>query len=219
MRKLFIIAMLFLFCACGSHPIPQWKDTASRQLESYKINFLADKEDATEPHFVKAKKAISSNNDLNLLAVLYLTKYALHTAALEDFDDSDFIRIDKLQTNTVNRAYFDLLKGNFARLNAGALPSNNGKLLPLMINKDLIAATREMASISDPLSRLIACGIWVKYLPYDESILRLAIDTAADNGWRRPLWAYLNTLQQYYLDRQETIKAKSTKERLELLKK
>jgi hypothetical protein len=219
MKNIFIIVLLFLFCACSSHPVPQWKDTASRQLESYKINFLADKEDASEPHFIKAKTAISSNNDLNLLAVLYLTKYELHTAALENFDDSDFIRIDRLQANTANRAYFDLLKGNFTAVNAGALPSNIGKLLPLMINKDFIAARHGLASISDPLSRLIACGIWIKYLPYDESIPQLAIDTAAANGWRRPLWAYLNNLQQYYLDRQETTKAFNIKERLELLKK
>jgi hypothetical protein len=168
---------------------------------------------------MKARTAIASNNDLNLLAVLYLTKYALHTAALEDFDDSDFIRIDKLQTNTANRAYFDLLKGNFAALNSAALPLNYRKLLPLMISKDLTAAAHEMDSISDPLSRLIACGIWVKYLPYDENILGLAIDTAASNGWRRPLWVYLSKLQQYYLDLQETTKAGIIGERLELLRK
>jgi hypothetical protein len=219
MRKLFIISLLFFFCACGSQPISPWKDTAFHQLESYKMNFLNDKEDATEPHFVQAKKAISSNNDLSLLAVLYLTKYALQTAALEDFDESDFIRIDRLQSNTANRAYFDLLKGNFAGVQAAALPPDYSKLLPLMTSKNSLAPTREIASITNPLTRLIACGIWVKYLPYDESLLQLAIDTAADKGWRRPLWAYLNRLQQYYHNRQETAKSLSIKERLELLQK
>jgi hypothetical protein len=219
MRNFLVITVLMFLCACSSQPIPQWKDTSSRQLENYKVNFLTDKEDATEPHFAKAKKAISSNNDLNLLATVYLTKYALHTAALEDFDDSDFIRIDKLQPNAVNRAYYDLLKGNFAAVNISNLPSNYSKLFPLMTNKDLIAATREIASISDPLPRLIACGIWVKYLSFDESILRLAIDTAAQHGWRRPLWAYLITLQEYYFNHREITKAESIKERMELLKK
>jgi hypothetical protein len=36
---------------------------------------------------------------------------------------------------------------------------------------------------------------------------------------RRPLWAYLTKLQKYYLDSGETTKAKSIKERLDLLKK
>jgi hypothetical protein len=219
MRKLLVIALIIFLCACSSQPIPQWKDTSFRQLENYKVNFLTDKEDVTEPHFAKATRAISSNNDLNLLATVYLTKYALHTAALEDFDDSDFIRIDKLEPNAANRAYYDLLKGHFSAVNISKLPANYSKLIPLMTNKDLIAAIREIASISDPLPRLIACGIWVKYLSSDENILRLAIDTAAQHGWRRPLWSYLTKLHQYYLDHQEINKADSIKERMDLLKK
>ncbi len=220
MRNLLVIALLMFLCACSSSPpIPQWKDTSSRQLENYKINFLADKEDATEPHFTQAKKAISSNNDLNLLATAYLTKYALHTAALEDFDDSEFLRIDTLQPQAANRAYYDFLKGNFGKIEPGRLPANYNKLLPFMADNNLSAATREIASISDPLSRLIACGVWVKYRPFDDNMIQLAIDTAARHGWRRPLWAYLTHLQKYYSDRQETSKAANIKERLELLKK
>ncbi|MGV8057721.1 MAG: hypothetical protein AB2L12_06835 [Smithellaceae bacterium] len=219
MRNILVITLLMFICACGSQPIPQWKDTSSRQLENYKINFLADKEDATEPHFVQAKKAISSNNDLDLLATVYLTKYALHVAALENFDDSEFLRIDKLQPNSANRAYYDLLKGNFGQIDSARLSANYSNLLPLMVGKNLFAASQEIAAINDPLSRLIVCGIWLKYLPYDESILRLAIDTAAQQGWRRPLWAYLTALQKYYSDRQENSKAQDIKERLELLKK
>jgi hypothetical protein len=219
MRKLLVITLFMFICACSSQPISQWKDTASRQLENYKINFLTDKEDATEPHFTQAKEAISANNDLNLLSTVYLTKYAFHTAVLEDFDDSEFVKIDKLQPNAANRSYYDLLKGNFRQITPNKLPNQYGNLPSLMINRDLPAAIRQIASIDDPLSLLIACGVWVKYLPVDESILQLAIDTAASQGWRRPLWAYLTRLQQYYVDRQEISKAENIQERLELLKK
>jgi len=219
MKNIFIIMLLLFFCACGSPPIPQWKDTSYRQLENYKINFLAGKEDATEPHFVQAKQAISSNNNLSLLSTAYLTKYALHTAALEDFDDGEFLRIDKLQPDAANRSYYSFLKGNFSQVEAGKLPAAYRKLLPLLADRNLTAAKGEITALSDPLSRLIACSVWVKYLPADEGILQLAIDTAAREGWRRPLWAYLTHLQKYYADRQETKKAENIKERLELLRK
>ena len=221
MRKILFILLLVFFCACGSssNQIPQWKDTAFTQLENYKKNFLMDKEDATEPHFAKAKKAVAGSNDLNLLARVYLTKYALHTAALEDFDDSEFIRIDKLQSIASNSAYYNFLKGNFAAVKDNLVPSQYSSFIKIAKNKDLAKAVQEIPSIADPLSRLIACGIWVKYLPYDENILQIGVNTSADNGWKRPLWAYLNKLQKYYLDRQETAKAESIKERLELLKK
>jgi hypothetical protein len=220
MKKYLIIFMLLFICACSSsQPIPQWKDTASRQLENYKTNFLTDKEDADEPHFIKARNAISSNNDLQMLAKAYLIKYALHTAVLEDFDDSDFLRIDKLEPNAANRAYYDLLKGNISQLNEAKLKPVYQKLLRLMRDKNLSVAAREISSIDDPLSRLIACGIWVKYMPYNEDVIKLAINTASQDGWKKPLWAYLTKLQKYYLDRQETDKAETIKERLELLKK
>ena len=83
----------------------------------------------------------------------------------------------------------------------------------------MAAAVQEISSIDDPLSRLVACGIWIKYLPYDDNILQIAIRTASDNGWGKPLFAYLTKLQQYYLNHHETAKAESIKERLELLKK
>jgi len=56
-------------------------------------------------------------------------------------------------------------------------------------------------------------------LSYDENILQTAINTSADNGWKRPLWAYLTKLQKYYFDRGETAQADNIRERLELLKK
>ena len=98
MKCIVVFCLLTFICACSFQPIPEWKETSSRQLENYKVNFLAGhREDASEPHFAKARTAISSNNNLGLLATVYLTRYALHTAVLENFDDSEFIRIDKLQ--------------------------------------------------------------------------------------------------------------------------
>jgi len=221
MRKILIVAIVIFICACGSNSrqVPDWKDAAFRQLENYKVNFLTGKEDASEPHFDKARQAISGGNDLNLLARIYLNKYALHTAALEDFDDSEFIRINKLQPIASNSAYYNFLKGNFTVVEDNLLPSQYSSFIKLARNKDLAKAIQEIPSITDPLSRLIACGIWVKYLPYDENILQTAINVSADNGWKRPLWAYLTKLQKYYLDHGEITKAENIKVRLELLKK
>jgi hypothetical protein len=219
MRKLPVIIILFLICACGSNQIPEWKDTSSRQLESYKYYFLTDKESASEPHFVKAKKAIARSNDLVLLGTAYLTRYALYISVLEDFDDTDFLRINKLQPDAKNFSYYNFIKGNFQIADNSLLPAHYGKLLKPAQDKDLATAAKEIRSIDDPLSRLVACGVWIKYLPYDDNILQIAISTASDNGWGKPLFAYLTKLQQYYLNHNETAKAESIKERLELLKK
>jgi hypothetical protein len=220
-RKILTVAIVIFICSCGLNQkhIPEWKDASFRQLENYKVNFLTGKENVSEPHFDKARKAVSGNNDLNFLARIYLNKYALHTAALEDFDDSEFVRINKLHPIASNFAYYNFLKGNITAIEDNLLPSQYSSFIQLVRNKDLAKALQEIPSIDDPLSRLIACGIWVKYLPYDENILQIAINASADNGWKRPLRAYLNKLQKHYLDRGEATKAENIEVRLELLKK
>ncbi len=171
MRKLPVIVILFLICSCGSKQIPEWKDTSARQLENYKYYFLTDRESTSEPHFIKAKNAIARSNDLNFLGIAYLTRYALHVSILEDFDDTDFLNINKLQPNPKNLSYYNFIKGNFHAVDYYLLPAHYGKLLKPAQDKDLAAAIREISSIDDPLSRLIACGVWVKYLPYDDKVL------------------------------------------------
>jgi hypothetical protein len=219
MRKWPFIIILLLICACGSKQVPEWKDTSASQLENYKYSFLTDKESSAEPHFLKAKKAIARSNDLDLLGTAYLTNFAMHVSILEDFDDTDFLQINKLQPNAKNFAYYNFIKGNFQTADFSLLPSQYGKLLKPAQDKDLAAALKEISLMDDPVSRLVACGVWIKHLPFDDNFLMLAINTSAENGWSRPLFAYLNKLKQYYLDHNETAKAASIKERLELLKK
>jgi hypothetical protein len=220
MKKILSLLFALLICACGSAtPVPDWKDNAYRQLDDYKTSFLTGKEESTEPHFIKARREIAAGNDLSLLTIAYLTKYALHTASLESFDSSEFAKLYRLEPNVSDMAYCHFLKGNFSAVDSKALPVRYGGVLKAAYAKDLTMAAREIAVIDDPLSRLIACGVWVQYLPSDETILQIGISTASTNGWRRPLWAYLHKLQAHYLEKGERNKAIATKERLELLKK
>jgi hypothetical protein len=220
MKKLLSLIFALIICACGAAAtIPAWKDEAYRQLADYKKSFLTGRETSSEPHFIKARREIAASNDLNLLTVAYLTKYALHTASLESFDASEFAKLYRLEPNAADMAYCHFLKGNFSAVEVQALPARYAGVWKAASGKDLTMAAREIAIIDDPLSRLIACGVWVRYLPSDEIILQIGISTAAANGWRRPLWAYLGKLQDFYIERGDKVKANAVKERLELLKK
>ncbi len=220
-RYIFILLSAIMLCACGqsSLPVSVWKDNAFRCLEDYKINFLAGKEDATEPHFLKAKKEITAGNDMNLLAIAYLTKYALHTACLESFETGDFARIYRQEPNPANMAYCHLLKGNFNVVEINLISPRYVGIIKAAAGDDSALAAREIAAIDDALSRLIACGVWVRYRSSSEKILLIAVDTASSQGWRKPLAAYLNKLQTFYLERGDKDKAVRIQERIELMQK
>jgi len=188
-------------------------------LDEYKTSFLTGREASTEPHFEKARKEIAAGNDLGLLTVAYLTKYALHTASLEPFDASEFAKLYRLEPHPADMAYCHFLKGNFSAVDPKELPARYSGVLKAASGRDAASAGREIAAIDDPLSRLIACGVWTRYLPADEAVLQIGIDTASANGWRRPLWAYLERLQNYYLENGDQAKANRVSERLKLLKK
>jgi hypothetical protein len=220
MKKTLPVMFVLLICACGSlMPVPDWKDKAGRYLEEYTTAFLTGRELSTDPHFVKATREIAAGNDLRLLAIAYLTKYALHTASLERFDDSEFLKIERLEPDAADMAYCRFLQGNFADVDAAALPSRYAGVLKAAARRDVALAAHEISAMGDPLSRLVAAGVWVNHMPFDETILQTAIDTAAANGWRRPLWAYLEKLHAFYLEGGDQSKARAVKNRLELLKK
>ena len=220
MKNFFIFFAILLLAACGSSvQPPSWQLKGSAYLEDYKLSFLSGKEGPAEPHFYKARNEISAGNDLNLLATVYLTKYALQTACLESFDAAEFARLQRLEPNPANMAYCHFLKGNFSAVDSQLLPSRYAGVLKASLARDSARAVREISSIADPLSRLVACGVCLRYLPPDENILNIAIKTSSDQGWRRPLWAYLEKLQTFYREKGDLGKAEATRLRLELLKK
>ncbi|RQW06404.1 hypothetical protein EH223_02365 [candidate division KSB1 bacterium] len=220
MKKILLTLILAFVCACATTTeVPEWKENAFRDIENYKKSFLTGKQNAADVQFSRAREAIASGNNLNLLARLYLTKYALQTACLEDFNDGEFLRVNRLHPVAANLAYYNFLKGSVNAKEANFLPDQYVGLLKPLRNKDITQGLEELLSIDDPLSRLVACGVWLKHAPYDDYILKLGVNTAAENGWKKPLWAYLSALQKYYLQTGETAKANEAKEWLELLKK
>jgi len=92
---------------------------------------------------------------------------------LESFDASEFAKLYRLEPNPADMAYCHFLKGNFSAVDVMVLPVRYIGILKASSGKDLTMAAREIAAIDDPLSRLIACGVWVRYLPSDETILQI----------------------------------------------
>lgn len=220
MKKFLLLSCTIFVLSCSFPSFaPTWKDEAARHLNAYKSHFLSGSNVTAELYFSKTQNDLSSGNDVSGLAMLYLTKYALHAASLESFETSVFAKLYRLEPNAAHMSYCHFLKGNFTAVDVRALPPRYAGVLKAALGKDLSSVLREINAIDDPLSRLIACGVWVRYLPYDEAILQTSVATASANGWRRPLFAFLEKLQSYYLEHGDQNKAETIKLRLEILKK
>ena len=71
--------------------------------------------------------------------------------------------------------------------------------------------------LEDPLPRLIAVGLSVKHGRYNESTLKIALDVASAQGWKKVLLAYLEEKKSFYKKTREAVKADKVQQKINLI--
>ena len=203
---------------CASKPIPYWQTEGFGHVENYKIKYLRGEDQIAESHYAKALEEIKRSGNLKLISRIYLTKYALKTASLEDPVEGEYADIEAVEPDAENRNFFVFLKGNLAVVDAALLPERYRPFLKAGVQGKQKEINGAIADIDDPLSKIIAVGIAVKNNLYNEVTLQRAIETASINGWQKPLLACLAKLQKYYEARNEKEKAVKIQQKIKAIK-
>jgi hypothetical protein len=212
-----MLLMVFLMSCGGSQPIPEWKYASFNQMEDFKKAYLEGKTGIADFHFQRALEEIKKSGDLNLLAKAYLNRYAVQAALLESFREDDFLKIQTAEPDPVNAGFHAFLKGNFPQTDRNLLPP---QYVPTVA--DILAGRRDslaadVQKIEDPISRLVMTGLLVRYGYESEELLNGAVETASRQGWKKTLLVYLDRLQAFYVQRQESEKAGKIKQRILLI--
>lgn len=214
-----LIFILFLAGCTSSKPAPVWIASGHQQLENFKTDFLTGRAPlVTELHFNKAIEEIKKGGDLDLLGKAWLTRMALQVAVLGKIEDGDYRLIEAAQTVPANRNFYLFISGEAARVEGFLLPEQYRPFLAVLKSGEAGQAERTIAAIEDPLSRLIAAGLAVRHRLVTEAILRTAVETAAHEGWKKALVAWLDRLQAFHEAAGETAKAATIRQRLDLIK-
>ena len=215
---LLILTISLLGCG-GSKQIPEWIDNSYNQLENYKKNYLSGKDHIAELQFNKAVTEIKKSGNLEILGRAYLTKCAVHIAVLEACDEREYLSTEALEAIPRNRTFYNFLKGSFDKVDESLLPKQYNDVLNVFRKGTFDDASHEVSKMEEPLSRLIAAGLFIQKNIYDEAVLKIAIDTAAQNGWKKALLAYLEKLALFYETKKESEKAANITKKILLLKK
>ncbi|NTW17474.1 MAG: hypothetical protein HGA41_08470, partial [Syntrophaceae bacterium] len=194
-------------------------DTSYNQLENYKENYLSGKDRIAELQFNKAVDEIKKSGNLEILGRAYLTKYAVHVAVLEVFDEKEYLSIEALEAIPQNRTFYNFLKGSFDKVDESLLPKQYNEVLKVFRKGTFEDAAHEISKMEDPLPKLIAAGLLIQKNIRNEAVLKIAIDTAAQNGWKKALLAYLEKLALFYETKKESEKAAHITQKILLLKK
>ena len=180
-----LVTLLFL-AACAGTPPPDWKANAARQLASYQKQWLMGETRLAETSLTKARDEIARTGRLDLAAHAELVRCATHAAGL-DFGPCGGYRAE--DATPAEAAY--------ARLLAGTTQEGDDRLLPehyagFARAKHAEERNRAAQAIADPFARLLASALLFKAGDIAPQTLGLASRTASEQGWRRPLLAWLH---------------------------
>jgi hypothetical protein len=117
-----------------------------------------------------------------------------------------------------NKNFYSFLKGAFDNVDEKLLPQQYAGFFRTFKSGKKDDLAHEISKMDDPLSKLIAIGLLAKKNTADEINLKLAIDIASQNGWKKALLAYLTKLQSFYEMNNKQDKATHVAERIKLIK-
>jgi hypothetical protein len=186
-----LLPMLVLLAACSSTPpAPEWQMNARSSIERFESAYLSGNAAIESVEFQRAHEQIASTGKIELIVRAELTRCAVRVASLVFEECAGY---DKLRDDAAapERAYAAYLAGGAARLSAPELA-----MLPVQHRAAAGAvsdteAAQAVQAIADPLSRLIAAGVLMRAGRATPLLLSTATDTASEQGWRRPLLAWL----------------------------
>jgi hypothetical protein len=179
-----------LLAACaGRPPAPDWQSNASGALERYTSAYLKGDARVEAAEFAQARTELASTGQPGLVARAELTRCALAVASLM-LDRCDGFERLRADAPAAERAYADYLSGH-------AIPAE----VPLLPEQHrAVAGGREdpaaLKAIGNPLSRLVAAGVLFRMGRASPEIVAIATETASQQGWRRPLLAWLGVQAQ-----------------------
>ena len=188
-----MLASLVLISACASKPTtPNWQANAHAALKDFTTAYLTGNSRVANVEFARARSEIASTGRADLLARAELVRCATRVASLE-FDNCAGLALLTDDTAPAERAYAAFLKGDWQGLDAAALPAQH-RLLVTSGTESARNAT--LAGQTDPLAQLIAAGVLFQMGQLSPIGIAAAVNTASEQGWRRPLLAWLGVQAQ-----------------------
>ncbi len=176
---------------CGSNPVPpEWQSSALGSVKGFTAAYLEGNTKVADFEFGRAKADIAATGRLDLIARAELVRCAVRVASLE-FDNCAGVQTLDADTAAAERAYAQYLRANRAALDpaqAALLPEQHR---PVLASKDDGARVASLLAMKDPLARLIAAGVLFQAGDMSPAGATVAVNTASEQGWRRPLLAWL----------------------------
>ena len=185
-----MLAVAGLLGACASQPpAPDWQVNASSALERSFDAWLAGDTRIADQEFEHVRSEIARTGQPALLARAELARCAARVASLVLEPCAGYESLAR-DAEAPEQAYAAYLAGHATPADADRLPERHRPLAaPAATPAGDLAA---IGAMQDPLARLVGAAVSLQTGRADPRVVALAVETAAAQGWRRPLLAWLD---------------------------
>ena len=212
LRTLLLVALIGL-SACASGPKPaDWQLNARGAMERSVAAYLAGNNRVEATELARARLDLSSTGRIDLMARAELLACASRVASLVFEPCAGFEKL-RQDAAPAERAYADYLAGKLAPQEAVLLPKDQ----QIMAVADINRARAAIATIADPLARLVAAGVALQSSLASPELVQAAVDAASSQGWRRPLLAWLGVQAKLFEASGNQLEAERVQRRIALI--
>ncbi|HQR78090.1 MAG TPA: hypothetical protein PLR35_16830, partial [Burkholderiaceae bacterium] len=179
------MATVLLLAACSSTPAaPEWQTSASSALERAVRAYLVGNSRVAGVEFDLARRELASTGRADEVALAVLTRCAVRVASLDVGPCQEF-EILRPDVSAAERAYAEYLANRIQAQDIALLPAQHRAIAAPGLSGD--AAVAALKAIDEPLARLVAASVLFQGGRANPAAIALAVETASEQGWRRPL--------------------------------
>ena len=212
--------LLLAGCAAGPR-VPDWQIEAHAAQQRAIRADLEGRQRVAELEWQRARESVQRTARADQMARLALTRCAVAQAALDLADACLAAQPLLPHAGLAEQAYARYLLGQAQAADIEWLPAAHRPTARRLLEPAAAATQAEaealLRAIDDPLARLVAASVWLRVQRLDPEALALVVQTASDQGWRRPLLAWLRLQATVAQQRGQTELAAEALRRIEWL--
>jgi hypothetical protein len=206
--KLSVLSAVLGLSACASQPSPpDWLLQSEAAMQQHARSWFEGRDKLAEKQLNIAREAVSRTGDATQMGRVELHACAVHLASLARSGCPGFDPLAQ-DAAAAERAYANYLAGQLTAVDVHLLP----KMQREVWQASDASTNQVLAAIADPLSRLLAAAVLLQSGRLSPKGISIAIETAAQQGWRRPLLTWLG-LEQQRLEKLGELEAAAAVER------
>lgn len=217
LKQAVVLTSSAVLLACSSAPpTPEWKLQARDATERATAAYLSGQSRVAQAEWLKAKQEARRTAQPEQVARVILAQCALRLASL-DMGACEELTPLVPDLSPSLQAYHRYLQGQHTAADLPLLPPAHQAVAQRLLAQTEVTAV--IQAMPDPVSKLVAAAVALQSTQAKPGLLALGVDTASQQGWSRPVLAWLGAYKLWAEQAGHTSLAEQLQRRMDVVLK